>query len=101
MTGVQIRRGLVAVAFAALLASPGLAQDQELRDDIEALKKGQDEIRKQLADIQAQLKSRPAAQAPARRAGANVEAKVFDVSGNPAKGADTAKLTLVDITDYQ
>ncbi len=94
----RIGRGIGVVAIAALLAAPSLGQDEDLRAEIEALKKGQEEIRKQLAEVLEQLKSRPA---PARRAGADVEGKVFDVGGNPAKGADTAKLTLVEFTDYQ
>jgi protein-disulfide isomerase len=113
---------LAAVLLASWLTAPGLAQqsDQELRDEIEALKQGQESIQRQIelkneieelkkgqAEIQKQLEelkklvqSRPAA-APARPSGPNVAGKTFDLGSNPVKGESKAKLTLVEFTDYQ
>ncbi len=97
------------LAAAALLAATVFApasfaqgSDEELRNEVEALKKGQEQMRKDLAEIKKLLQERPApAAAPARRAAPNVADTVFDLGDNPVKGADSAKLTLVEFTDYQ
>ena len=85
--------GLVAIGL------PVVAQetDQELREEIEALKKGQPEIEKELAEIKQPLRT-PQKAAPS---GPNVKDKIFDVSDNPVKGEQTARLTLVEFTDYR
>ncbi len=100
-------RRTIALTAAALLATAAFApasfaqgSDEGLREEVEALKKGQDQIRKDLEEIKKLLQQRPAP-APARRAAPSVEDKVFDLGDNPVKGADTAKLTLVEFTDYQ
>jgi hypothetical protein len=112
-------RRLVALAAVALLAAPALAQDDvrkeleelkkgqqelqrqiELEKEIEALRKGQEAIQKELAEIKRLIQTRPAA-APARRAGPDVAGKTFDLRANLVKGEQTAKLTLVEFTDYQ
>ncbi|MGB5294914.1 MAG: hypothetical protein WBP34_08185, partial [Thermoanaerobaculia bacterium] len=72
--------------------------DQELRNEIEALQQGQEQIKKELAEIKRLLQARPAAPAPA---GPNVKDKTFDIGDNPVLGEQTAKLTLVEFTDYQ
>ena len=72
----------------------------ELKQEIEELKKGQADIRNQLQEIIKLLQTRPAAQAAAP-AGPNVQNVVFDLADNPTKGEDTAKLTMVEFTDYQ
>lgn len=98
------RNSIPALVGACLLAlsplSNALAQDseQELRDEIEALKQGQKEIRSDLAEIKKLLQARPQRAAPAAP---DVKGKVFDLGANPVKGASTAKLTLVEFTDYQ
>jgi len=85
----------------AAMAVPTTAQDTEgdLRGEIEALKKGQQQIRRDLAEIKKLLQARPAA-APAR-AGVDVSNVVFNLRDNPIQGESTAKLTLVEFTDYQ
>lgn len=90
----------VAAVILALATAPVLrAQDEDadLRRDIEALKKGQQQIQQQLQEIKRLVQARPAA----RPSGPNVAGKVFDLGNNPIKGASTAKLTLVEFTDYQ
>jgi protein-disulfide isomerase len=94
---------IVAASFLTLAATPVLrAQESEadLRRDIEQLKQGQQQIQKQLQEIKRLVQARPAA-APAGPAAPNVAGKLFDLGNNPVKGASTAKLTLVEFTDYQ
>jgi protein-disulfide isomerase len=116
-------RSVTLCALAAvLLAPPVLGQqlDQQLRDEIAALKagqeairrqisleakidelqKGQEEMRKQLAELTRLLEERAAPLAQ-RAAGSRVENVVFDLADNPVKGAASAPLTLVEFTDYQ
>jgi len=87
--------GLLALAMAP--ASLAQDSDQELRQEIEALKQGQQQIRKELQELKTQLKQQKAA-APS---GPNVRDQVFDLGGNPVKGLPTAKLTLIEFLDYQ
>ena len=91
-------------ALAVLLATglaPVLAADskEDLKKEIEGLKQGQAEILKQLDEIKKMMAARPAA-APGP-SGPNVKDIVFDLGSNPTKGSPTAKLTLVEFTDYQ
>lgn len=90
-----------AILAALVMASPGVAQDSDLRDEIEALKKGQEDIQKQLAEVMELLKERPAAAAPPARRGPKVEGQVFKLGANPVQGESTAKLTLIEFSDYQ
>ncbi len=72
--------------------------DQDLRAEIEALKQGQQQI---LKDVQAIKKILEDATRKAAPAGPQVAGKVFSVSEHAIKGESTAKLTLVEFTDYQ
>lgn len=95
-----VRKGVGAATLALLVASPVLAQDstEEIKRQIEALKAGQQEILKQLDEI----KKLVAQQArPALPSGPNVKDQVFNLGGNPIRGSATAKLTMVEFTDYQ
>ena len=88
--------GLLALATApANFAQPS---DQELRQEIEALKQGQQQIRKELQEIKRLLQQQKSAPP---RSGPNVRNKVFDIGANPVKGMPTAKLTLIEFLDYQ
>lgn len=92
------RRTIYALFGAALLslplAPPGVAQERDLAAEIDALKRGQQQLRQQVQALQRQLQSRG-------RSGPNVAGKVFQLGDNPVKGVNTAKLTLVEFTDYQ
>ncbi len=81
-----------------MLAAPAIAQgtDNDLRQELDALKQGQKQIQEELADVKRLLQQR---QAPP--AGPNVVGKVFNLAANPVKGAPSARLTLVEFTDYQ
>jgi len=91
---------LLAVLFSLTVAVQARAQtsDPELREEVEALKKGQEQIQKDLAEIKKLLQARPQ---PQRPAAPDVKGKVFDLGDNPVVGEPSAKLTLVEFTDYQ
>ncbi|HEX5042884.1 MAG TPA: hypothetical protein VFV75_08250 [Candidatus Polarisedimenticolaceae bacterium] len=97
-----ISRGTGAALAALLAAAPASVLAQESKDDlrkeIDGLKQGQQEILKQLEEIKKLMAAR---QAPPAPAGPNVKDIVFDLGANPTKGSATAKLTLVEFTDYQ
>jgi protein-disulfide isomerase len=79
-----------------LSVQPASAQQQSTEDvkkDIEALKEGQKAIQKDIQEIKALLQR--AQPAPPLQ---NV---VLDLGKNPFKGERTAKLTLVEFSDYQ
>ena len=88
---------LAALLFAA--PAPVLAQEtsDDLKKEIEELKQGQQQILKQLEEIKKLVQARPAAQP----SGPNVKDLVFNLGSNPIRGSATAKLTLVEFTDYQ
>lgn len=92
-------------ALAALAAltffdiHPGFAQSSQelkaLRAEIEALKEGQKAMQQDLQEIKTLLRTRPAA-APAAP-----ENPVISVDGAQFKGEKTAKLTLIEFSDFQ
>ena len=91
-------------AFALLalgLAPMASAQesDADLRRDIQDLKRGQQHMQEQLQEIRKLLAARPAA--PAAPAGPGVKGKEFDLGDNAVEGELSARLTLVEFTDYQ
>lgn len=98
-----IRMAAVACALALLVATPLAAQSagDDVKQDIEALKKGQEEIQKQLAEIKTLLLARPAAPAAPAAPTLNVKDVPFNLGANPIRGADSAKLTLIEFSDYQ
>jgi hypothetical protein len=81
--------------LAGFAASAARAQDQDLKSDIEALKKGQQEILQQIQDLKKLVQSQ------ARPAGPNVQGVVFDLGKAPVRGKNSAGLTLIEFTDYQ
>lgn len=97
-----ISAGVGAALAVSLAVVPGPALAQESKDDlkkeIEGLKQGQQEILKQLDELKKMMAAR---QAPAAPAGPQVKDLVFNLGANPTKGSPTAKLTLVEFTDYQ
>lgn len=94
---------LLAASLAPATTARAQSGDDELRREIEALKQGQQQILQQLQAIQNQLQARPAPAPapPPTPAGPNVADRVFDLGANPVKGEQTARLTLVEFTDYQ
>ncbi len=82
------------VGLGMLIGSPAFAQS-DLKDEVEALKKGQQEILRQLQEIKSLV------QTQARPAPPGVKDVVFDLGKNPVKGPNAAKVTLIEFTDYQ
>jgi protein-disulfide isomerase len=90
----RLSLGLV---LACLLSTPpALAQQQSIEDlkkDIEVLKEGQKAIQKDMQEIKSLLQKGQPAQ-PA-------QVVDLDTGNSPFKGERTAKLTLVEFSDYQ
>ncbi len=107
-----MRKGVAMAALTALTmtlfwSQPGSAQSAEeikaLRKEVEAIKKGQAGIQKDLEEIKTLLRARPqvAAPAPAAPAPGPAQEAVINLDGASVKGEKTAKVVLVDFTDYQ
>ena len=97
-----MKKLVVLVALAALTLwglQPAFSQSSEelkgLRKELEALKEGQTAIKKDLQEIKTLLRTRPVA------APAEPQNIVLSVADAPFKGERTAKLTLIDFSDYQ
>ncbi len=100
MLRVLTKVGIGIAVLAFLVGSPGLAQsDADIKKEIEELKQGQRSIQKQLVELKrlVQAQAKPAA----KRQGPKVEGVVFNLGDAVVKGEDSAKLTLIEFTDYQ
>ena len=76
---------------------PARAQQPSMEDlikQIEALTKSIQAMQKDLQDIKTMLQSRMAPPPPPQ----NV---LLDLTGQPSRGENTAKLTLIEFSDYQ
>lgn len=92
-----------ALLLAVLVGAPPATAQQSGDDvaaEIEALKKGQQDIQKQLAEIKRLIQTQAKPQQPARR-GPEVEGVVFDLGDNLVEGSSDATLALLEFTDYQ
>ena len=99
----QMKRLTLAATLLALTAPAAYGQvtgTQDTAAQIQELKKGQQQIRHELQQIRALIQQRQAPARPARPAGPNVAGKTFDLGDNPIKGAASARLVLVEFTDY-
>lgn len=95
--------------YAALLgfpfmdfAAPVLAQTrgemEQLRRDVEAVKQGQDAMRKDLEEIKKLLQARQSPPAPSAVQALDT---VVEIGDAPLRGKRDAKLTLMEFSDYQ
>ncbi len=93
----------IAIALALATAGPGFAQTiddaEALKAEIQALKKGQAAIQRDLAVIKQLLQQRPQASAQARRPA--FEPSDLGIADAPYLGKVDATVTLVEFTDYQ
>ena len=93
--------GAVMLLAALALASPAATAQQaddlsSLRRDVDALKEEQAKIRSELQVIREMLQGRGGAALPDQP-----KDLVLALGDDPAKGDRTARLVLVDFTDYQ
>jgi protein-disulfide isomerase len=102
-------RFVTPLAVAVLLAALPLSAAQASKEDVEALKKqiqeltaGQVAIQKQLEEIRALLKERPAAAAPAPAPPPGpTPGTVVGTMSAPTEGDESAKVTIVEFSDFQ
>jgi protein-disulfide isomerase len=92
---------MLVLGVAAGVASNAADPQPDVKQQIEELKKGQEAIQKDLAEIKRLLQARPAAPAAAAPAGPNVKDVVFNLGDNHVQGKSSAKITLVEFTDFQ
>ena len=87
--------------FVATPAVRGQDAEQDIQQQLDELRKGQQQLRGELQEIKRLLQA-PARQAPARPdPSALVKGQVFSLGQNPVKGEVAARLTLVEFLDYQ
>lgn len=99
MKAINTVRFTAGLSGLLLFAGIATAQETDVAQEIQELKQGQQQIRKELAEIKRMLEAAPRrAQQPQR---SPVEGKIFELGDNPIKGEATAKLTLVEFSDYQ
>jgi protein-disulfide isomerase len=84
-------------ATGAAAPAGSAADTEQMRRDIDALKKGQEAIQKSLEEIKALLKQAP----PAARPPQAVPNVVLDLAGHPFEGSTEARLAVVEVSDYQ
>jgi protein-disulfide isomerase len=109
----KVRASCTALLLVFLIGQSGLAQTPAskasapgtaatgtaapgMKKEIEDLKKGQESIRKELQEIKGMLLAMGAP--PPEKDIRGIE---FEIAGYPVKGSKTAKLVMVDFTDYQ
>ena len=92
LRGFGLAIGLVLFASSGSLAQT--AVDQQMKTDIEALKAGQAAIQKDLAEIKRLLQSRPAAADALPR-------EPIAIASEPFKGSATAKVAVIEFSDYE
>ncbi|MBS1232912.1 MAG: hypothetical protein H6R42_566 [Nitrospirae bacterium] len=85
------------VILILLSAQTGFSQSSKelnaVKEDIKALKEGQQAIQKDIQEIKNQLKAKPAP--------AEFKETVINVDGDPFKGSKDAKLAVIEFSDYQ
>jgi len=92
-----LRGSAVVLGLVLCGSSNGSTQtaDDQMKKDIEALKEGQQAIQKDLAEIKRLLQSRPAAAADA------LPKDPVAIASEPTKGNGTAKVAVIEFSDYQ
>lgn len=89
---------IATAVLASAVCLPAAAQEDDLRKEIDELRKGQQEILNQLKKIEGQLQAKPKPTAPK---GPNVKDVIFEIGDNPVVGPNSATVTVIELTDYQ
>jgi protein-disulfide isomerase len=88
--------------LALVIFAPGRSafaqSNDDLKKEIQSLKEGQQAIQKDLQEIKKLLAARPAAPGAGPDAALNA---LVETAGDPSKGSKTAKVTLVEFSEYQ
>jgi hypothetical protein len=87
--------------FAAAGGAWAQAEEQDIQQQLEDLKKGQQELRDELQEIKKLLVAGTRQPAAPQDPSAKVKGQMFDLGENPVKGEVSARLTLVEFLDYQ
>jgi protein-disulfide isomerase len=95
-------KGFLFVVLLSVLTLPAVRQAlaeasddlSELKKEVEALKQGQLQLQRQLQEINALLRRR-------QPSATDVQNVVLPIDGLPSKGSQSAKLILIEFTDYQ
>jgi len=97
MIGRLFRAGcaVLLAGFGATGPANGQQTDPKLWEEIQTLKRGQEEIRRQLLEIRQLLQARQAPTAP------DVRNVPVDLGTHPTEGSPTAALTLIEFSDFQ
>jgi protein-disulfide isomerase len=90
--------GLPFAGFSALGFAHTPEETEQLRHDVEAIKQGQDALRKDLEEIKKLLQARQPSLAPSV---VQTLDAVVEIGDAPLKGERDAKLTLMEFSDYQ
>lgn len=98
MLNLRIPLALIIVIFlCALTGCTQQSQDlKDLREDVKAIKEGQENIQKELQEIITLLKTRPVTGVPSEP-----EVVIHNTDRAPYKGDKNAKLTLIEFSDFQ
>ncbi len=92
---------LLLAVFMICQAQPVFSQSTEelksLQQDVKGLKEGQAAIQKDLQEIKKLLQAKPAAQPQP----AEFKEAIIAVNGAPSRGEKSAKLALIEFSDYQ
>jgi protein-disulfide isomerase len=89
------------VLFSAAVLGSAQQSNVDLKKEIEEIKRGQQTIRKELAEIKAILYKLTTPQNAPNEPEVNIKDVEFDIGDNPILGNDTAKLVMVEFVDYQ
>jgi gas vesicle protein len=96
LTPRNLAVGMVTGMLTAVLAAPVAAQEtpgDDLKQELQTLREMLEAIQKDVREIKSSLERRAGSPSPV--------GTVIDLSSNPSKGEQTAKLTLVEFSDYQ
>ena len=92
---------LALVAWARPAATQPSEELKALRNEVETVKQGLSSIKKDLEEIKGLLRARPAPQAAAPAAPPLPKELALDLNGVPVKGSKTAKVAMVEYSDFQ